>query len=283
LGQFLAELERNRTELKQRLLNVERFIAVHPGVAYLRLEDVAARLNYQVTADSAADEARNKQVTDLLGWVRDSEDWPPLGNELPQSAIIRIQKDVRALNLALTTALARGRSRWATVNRFAARCETFDRDDIIREIESGKRKPEAVLTLAFARYLFDAGFNPLVDATACGLRPDVLDATTEPAVYVEAKQYENVSDGIVADLRKDLAQTINTWRRLSKRWRTPEAFLLVFRRSGRPIEIENPEVRHQGKRLYVLVVDLGAAEESGSRAKEPVHIDIKALLGKSTS
>lgn len=109
----------------------------------------------------------------------------------------------------------------------------------------------------------------------------MLDATSSPAIYVEAKQYENVSDGTANALKDALAQTISTWGRLSKRWFTPEAFLLVFRRSGRPIKIHNPEVRYRGGRLWVVAVDLAAAAESGSRAPEPVHVDLAELLGKS--
>jgi hypothetical protein len=270
-----------RNTLKGLLLRFDRFKKVHPGVAYVRLQMREANLNYVSSGDPVLDEAHNKQVARTYGFIRETETFAPQEGDYAQPAIVEIQREVTNIHLGLVTALGRGMSRWATVRRFAARCETFERDHLVAEIEAGGKKPEAILTLAFARYLFDSGFNPLVDAAACGLRPDVLDATNEPAIYVEAKQYENVGDGLVDALRRALAQTINTWSRLAKRWRIPEAFLLIFRRSGRPIEIENPQVHWVAKRLYVLVVDLGAASESGSRASQPVRIDIAELLRKS--
>lgn len=250
--------------------------ATHPGSAYQQLHQASRNLQYR---NAPIDSDRNKNARRIHGFIRESELW--LGLEegmVSQPEVVRLQRVVRTLHLALVTSLARGRSRWATVKRFAARCESIDRRRLCNGLKDASGKPEAFLTLEFARYLFDAGYNPLVDAAACGLRPDVLDVTAEPAVYVEAKQYENVGDAIAADLRKGLAQTLNTWSRLANRWCVPEAFLLLFRRSGRPLELENSELRVNGGRLYVLCVDLADASESGSRAESPVRIDLKALL-----
>lgn len=200
-----------------------------------------------------------------------------VGHLVGHPGIVTVQRAVHTLHLALVTSLARGRSRWAMVKRFAARCESLDRERLRSGLENEPRK-EAFLTLEFARYLFDAGYNPLVDAAACGLRPDVLDVTAEPAVYVEAKQYEKVDEATVGKLKEGLAQTLNTWSRLANRWRVPEAFLLVFRRSGRPLDFEGSELQVSRGRLYVLCVDLADSAESGSRAERPVVVNLKALL-----
>jgi hypothetical protein len=256
----------------------ERLSANLPGVAYLRIRDAVVHSEYAIDGEPEAVEEWNQRASKLQGYIRESSLWRGMSGELPQPGVVEIQDSVRTLHLALVTSLARGRSRWAMVKRFAARCESLDRQRLQAALDRSGQ-PEGLLTLEFARYLFDAGYNPLVDAAACGLRPDVLDATAEPAIYVEAKQYERVRQGTAKQLEEALAQTLNTWARLSKRWNVPEAFLLVFRRSGRPLEFENPELRVSGGRLYVLCVDLADAEESGSRAEPAVRIDLKAILG----
>jgi hypothetical protein len=268
-------------------LRFERFVKTHPGAAHERICQAIRALDYSATTDVFADEVHNREVTKIRDRIREAEAWGGLLDEELQPNISSLHRAIRTLHLALSTSLGRARSRWATMRRFAARCECFEREQLLREMDTqarkrgaGKRKPEAVLTLAFARYLFDAGYNPLVDAAACGLRPDIFELTAQPAVYVETKQYERVGKGIGNALRRDLAQTITTWARLAKRWHTPEAFLLLFRRSGRSIEIENPEVRWRGGRLYVLVVDLAEAKETGSRAAEPIRLDLHELLPK---
>lgn len=279
LDQARVQIARLRNAFRKLALRSERLEASHPGHAYLRLRQRLEDVDYSATDDSLADAVHNEHAEKIHKWIRAAEDWGGAADTLAQPAIINIQKDIRTLHLGLVTALARGRSRWGIVRRFGARCETFGRNALLAELQQGARKPEAVLTLAFAQFLFDAGLNPLVDAAACGLRPDLLDATSEPAVYVEAKQYENIGEAFLTAVKADLAQTMNTWDRLAKRWLVPEAFLVIFRRSGRPLALENVEARHRGRRLYVLDVDLAAASESGSRSSEPVRVDIQALLG----
>lgn len=276
----LATLKEKLSGLQTRWHQLEVAFRVtestHPGAAYRRLCRASHDLQYR---NAPVDSDQNKRTRGLHRLIRESDLWLGMNDgTMPQSGVVNLQRSVYTLHLALVTTLARGRSRWATVKRFAARCESLDRERLRILANGSPARPEAALTLDFARYLFDAGYNSLVDAAACGLRPDVFDVTAEPAIYVEAKQYEGVSDAIIGKLRKDLAQTLNTWSRLANRWNVPEAFLLVFRRSGRSIEFENAELRVGGGRLYVLCVDLAEASESGSRAEVPVRIDLKALL-----
>jgi hypothetical protein len=272
-----VESAKRRNISKRASLRMERLAVAHPGAAYVRLINSVQKLDWVVTDEPAIDDLRNKNVAKLYDWIRDGAEWGDSVERLPQPAITEIQRDIRTLQLALVTSLAKGRSRRATMERFAARCESFDRERLLQDL-AGAKKPEAVLTLAFARYLFDAGFNPLVDAAACGLRPDILDATADPAFYVEAKQYEKIGNGFAGKLKEDIAQTLNTWGRLAKRWSLPEAFVLIFRRSGRPVELDRTELRVRGRRLYVCCVDLAPPDESGSRSKEPVHVQVGDLL-----
>jgi hypothetical protein len=284
-GTFAVARQRARrlkADVRASSSRYENIVATHPGAAVYRLQERAGSLEYAASDNALHDAVHNEHAEKLRKWVRESESFAAQRGDLNQPGVVSMQRDVATLHLALATSLLRGQSRWALVRRFAARCQSFAREDLLRELRASK-KPEAVLTLAFARYLFDAGFNPLVDAAACGLRPDVLDVTAEPAVYVEAKQYQKVGARFAETLRGDLAQTMNTWDRLANRWHTPEAFLLLFRRSGRPLVLEGSEVHISWRRLYVCCVDLADAAESGSRAAEPVRVDIRSLLGDGES
>jgi hypothetical protein len=277
---------------KMLLGQEEGFRNYHPGCAYTRLRKNVNHLDYVATEDGFSDCLKNAEADKIRTLIRDSALWADGSDRHPQPGVSRIQRDVRILHLALVTSLAKGRSRWATVRRFAARCETFDRQRLINSLgqldkdNHERRKastPEAFLTLELCRYLFDAGFNPLVDVNACGLRPDVLDATANPAIYVEAKQYTAISRGIVAKLRKDIAQATNTWSRLCNRWQVSEAFLVVFRRSGRPLVFDQNSLHVLGRRLYICCVDIADAKESGRRAHEPVTINLRSLVPDSSS
>jgi hypothetical protein len=124
-----------------------------------------------------------------------------------------------------------------------------------------------MLTLDLARYLFDAGMPPLIDATAGGLRPDILHLSSSSLFYVEAKQYSGPHPA--RQLKQAYAQVWNTWDRLRQLYSTKsinEAFVVVFRRGGPWIKL--PEViPHNGLKLYTVVADIST--EAGSREKYP--------------
>lgn len=276
----------NRTKQLER--SFEQLTETHPGAAFLALQVYVKSLDRAATGDPLADEMTNRHVEEHLERIRRAEQFSEASDQRLARDVALIHRHVRTLHLALVTSLAKGQSRWVVLQRFGARCEMFDREELLDQLAAdaerrgtGNKKPEAVLTLALARYLFDAGFNPLVDAAACGLRPDVLDATTEPKVFVEAKQYERIGPRIANKMRSDVAQTLNTWARLSKRWHTPEAFLVVFRRSGRHIDITHRSVRAGCGHLYVLCIDLGPPSQSGSKAGSVVKVDARDLVSES--
>jgi len=267
-------------------VNLRRIEETLPGSLYLRLVRDSGWLRVQKLDDAEMLALWIGQAQRLVGNIDDSANFPG-DDRLSQPALVQISRSVERLNLAIVTALSRGASRKAVVQRFAARCTSFDRNRIIAELlrrdeDHGvsPKTPEAWLTLQFAQYLFDAGYNPLVDATECGLRPDVFDPSMGNALYVEAKQYKKVAGGTRKKLAEDVAQTLNTWARLATKWRVPEAFLLVFRRSGAHLEFESNEVRTPRGVLRIEIVDLAGPEESGSRTKKVVTIRTEDLLQK---
>jgi hypothetical protein len=69
-----------------------------------------------------------------------------------------------------------------------------------------------------------------------------------------------------------------TWRRLRNPLHVPEAFLLVFRRGGRVVDLP-PEVRYRGLVLHSMLVDLVDGSGSGSReAHAPLRLTEADLL-----
>lgn len=216
----------------------------------------------------AARNMNTKEIWELIEKHRHSGDVPEAGSALAEFSDVRRFAEV--LLLALQSKLAQGRSWAAVVRRYVARCETFDRARLLEVIEAAKasRKVEEVLTLDLARYLFDVGFNPIVDTKIAGLRPDLLDPTLAPGVYVEAKQYVKLS---VPALRNNVSQVFDTWARLRNRYDLPEAFLLVFRRGGRLVELP-AEIRVRGRCLRLHLVDLAPSSQAGSNARQSPSI-----------
>lgn len=279
VGVQLVHLEERLTRawtLRRLLLEAEG------GAAYLELR---RRTEGLVPGVTDGDEgllvaARNMRTRDLWGHIESSGifgDAPEARSALADFS--DVQRLVDVLHLALQTKLAEGRSRAAVVRRYVARCESFDRARLLEAIEAAKAngRIEGMLTLDFARYLFDVGFNPIVDPEVAGLRPDVLDPASDSSFYVEAKQYKKTN---LRQLQRNVAQVFDTWGRLRNRYDLPEAFLLVFRRGGRLVELP-AAIKVKGRTLHLHLVDLALAGETGSRAKNPpLVVEEKDLLPK---
>lgn len=174
-----------------------------------------------------------------------------------------IAADAELITNELQMRILAGRSRLALVRRYAAQCEGFDADTLRKRLRSGRGKVERELTLDFAKYLFQQGLTPILDATIGSLRPDVLDAAPSGLLYVEAKQYSDKAprSKITAAYR----QVWSTWGRLANVYNVPEAFLLVFRVGGPRVELP-PVLRHHGRILYSVLVDVSASAGSRERA-----------------
>lgn len=187
-----------------------------------------------------------------------------------------IAAGARLLHEELRLRIGLVRSRSALVHRYAARCEAFDAERLRDACEKEPGRAERLLTLDLARYLFDAGLPPLIDANVGGLRPDVLHILPSSMFYVEAKQYAN--DHPRSQLTKAYAQVWSTWARLRKTYAASEAFVVVFRRSGPWVDLPSV-IHHQGLRLYSVVADIST--EAGSKEKSsPIRLTEDELRPK---
>ena len=238
------------------------------GPAFDRLAAFCQRLNPEPPVDTAdpvesisAWYAFSEQVafTERVYGTRHRE--PNVGRDDVDVVSAAVVDAAALLVEELRARVLLGRSRQALVRRYAARCEAFDAARLRGIAEENSRRAEALLTREFALYLFDQGLTPILDGTIANLRPDVIDLKTASLFYVEAKQYTKVTRSEVLTWFR---QVWSTWGRLRNQHAVPEAFVVIFRRSGRAARLDLPNViRHpHGLRLYPVFADL--AEEAGS-------------------
>lgn len=220
-----------------------------------------------MTAESLVDFARFDNEDKVARVLHGEANPTPDGQRDVASMVDEVASDAKTLREELVLRIGIGRSRISLVRRYAARCEAFDAERLRAACEEASSHAERILTLDFARFLFDAGLTPLLEATASGLRPDVLHLAPSSLFYVEAKQYDGT--GAKAQLRKAYAQVWSTWARLRKIYPCDEAFLVVFRRGGPYVELP-AVIRWAGLRLYSVVADIST--EAGSREKTRVEL-----------
>jgi hypothetical protein len=169
------------------------------------------------------------------------------------------------------------RTRVSIVNRYKQRAEWFDRE-ALSKLADVLYRAEALLTLDFAKYLFDAGLTPLLDASHGHVRPDVLSFSDGPLFYVEAKQFGDGPSPRTM-LKKAYGQVWNTWSKLRAIYPCDEAFLLVFRCGGPHVSLPDV-IRRDGRRLYSRVVDLTekVGSKTGPGAIELTEAEVMEML-----
>jgi hypothetical protein len=284
LAEILPRLERLRDvqqHQRRRLLIAAENLA---GAALARLEALAERVHPLPPSGKGDMVARLTEVVafehlnDFATLVHEPhrQESGHLRRHHVETEVARVAVDARLVHEELRQRVLVGQSRRALVRRYVARCEGFDARRLRELAEQDTSSAEANLTRDFARYLFDQGLTPLINTTVGGLRPDVLDLAGPNVFYVEAKQYDNPHP--TSWLRAAYQQVWGTWRRLRNPLHVPEAFLLVFRRGGRAVDLP-PELRYRGLRLHSMFVDLVEATVAGSHeAYPPLRLSEEDLL-----
>jgi hypothetical protein len=188
--------------------------------------------------------------------------------------------EARKLHEELRRRIGLRRSLLALVHRFKNRCEWHDAERLREIAKKAKRKKEDPPTAEFAKYLFDQGLDPLTRPRTADLEPDVLSFGPRSKLYVEAKQYRDENRSKIRWRIKDAAkQVFDTVGRLRGTVFEPwEAVLLVFRRGGPRCVL--PECfACEGITVFLILVDIAPAGESGSRQKEePIVFTEEELL-----
>lgn len=264
LGSELHRLSRTHSHHRGRLEHSRRAGA---WFAYDRLVENARTLNPPVPGRDVpyTEWIAFEWATTLADAVGRSDKGLGANEKSSESDITRLYEELRVdaglLHEELRLRVGLARSRRALIQRYARRCEAYDAARLREQCVADPGNAERTLTLDLARYLFDAGLDPLIDPTVSGLRPDLLHVPSFP-LYVEGKQYRAKHPR--AQIKKAFSQVWGTWGRLRKAYPCTEAFLVIFRRSGPWVEA--PQViRYKGLKLYSVIVDI--SKEGGSREK----------------
>jgi hypothetical protein len=269
LQEVSDEADEVRRYIDHALLTLKLATVSHGGFSLERLRRIGRTVHptqEDIIAFATEEQYRAAVVSDKL---------PQSIGKSTQSHLERDIEEVEEhgtlLRDELHQRLLLGLSRKAVVDRFAAKCETFER----ATLQTQKRgTAERSLTLKFAAYLFDSGFTPVIDPEIAGLKPDVLHAAQGSLFYVEAKQYahRNPRRRIIAAYR----QVWSTWLRIEKQFPLTEGFLVVFRRSGPLVELPR-RLDYGHRRLYSTLIDV--SEQAGSREQfAPIAVTPNLLL-----
>lgn len=280
LNTHLQRLDQRQRYAFRRFQAAARYL---PGAAFARLKECRERVQLEPPPSNLSDAELGAWWGTHLNDVRfsdavHSETAQALnsdGDDAVEAAARRAQQDAELLCHELRQRLLLGWSRRALVRRYAARCQAFE-SERLRAVADATRQPEAELTRDFARYLFDQGLTPLLEAPIAHLRPDLIDTGHQTMFYVEGKQYKDSSPRSM--LIGAYRQVWSTWSRLRHQYHCPEAFLVVFRRSGPLVELP-PQLVSSGLVLHSVLVDL--SEQAGSaESKDPIRLSVEELLPK---
>lgn len=275
-------------DLNRRLLNLateheyehRKFLnekQASPGCALLSLEYVIEQMNPAPT--------RVESAADFDQWINDQfiqvvEGLVPFlhsalygemdaGKEAALSGLTANLKPlVDRVYEDLRRRIGTVRSSRALLLRFKNRCEWHDRDRL-RSIACKSKRPEDALVAELARWLFDQGLNPLTRPRTGSLEPDILDPSSRPNVYVEAKRYSGAT-GTSSIITRGIWQLHDTVMRLrGTPYEVDEAFYVVFRQGGPRYQL--PEtLLGEGWTTHVILVDIADTNVSGSRQRAPV-------------
>lgn len=255
-----------------------------PGHAIRRLTFLTAQLNPRPIVLQAADDGEiDENTLRPYGIVPDlfrKAIWQHVEEKSMEAAHLRdalslVAADVALVHGELCDRIGGTMSRLALVNRFKRRCEWYDASrmrELAETAEAVSRK-EALFTDELARFLFDAGLEPVTEFTAGSVRLDIVESGTRGrGLYVEAKQY-GLGESATSKAKQALRQVRSTAGRLrGSPYEVREAFVVMFRRGGPLFELPAVFETHD-IRVHFVTVDLAPTSEAGSKEKqEPVLV-----------
>jgi hypothetical protein len=151
-----------------------------------------------------------------------------------------------------------GLSHLALVTRYAQHCEAQNAARLRQLCETKGQDLDRLLTSDLSHYLAGVGISPLIDDGGDVPRRRRPPRVPSAAYYAEARQYTTSNPG--APIRRAYTQVWGTLGRLRKIYRCTAAFLVVFRRAGRLVELP-PVIDFDDLRLYSVLVDLSPDHE----------------------
>jgi hypothetical protein len=244
------------------------------GLALLELDATVDALN---PPDVRTDAAGRLDMTSVADLALFNAVW----SERPDTALLEdrvaeLRDCVERVGDELCVRLGTTRSRAALVQRFKHRCEWHDRGRMLA-VGNDDRLGGGVgdrLTAELARYLFDAGLNPIT--RLLGKRPasERFDPTT--TFYVEAAQY---TDGVTRDeLPSAVHRALHAMRALrAGGLELDEGWLVVLRCGGPSFNL--PELlRTEDCRLHLTIIDLAPVTEPAHEPEPTITVAAAELL-----
>lgn len=244
------------------------------GLALLKLDATVDALN---PPDVRTDAAGRLDMTSVADLALFNAVW----SERPDTALLEdrvaeLRDCVERVGDELCVRLGTTRSRAALVQRFKHRCEWHDRGRMLA-VANDDRLGGGVgdrLTAELARYLFDAGLNPITRLLGQPPASERFDPTT--TFYVEAAQY---SDGVTRDeLPSAVHRALHAMRALRAGGLELDEGWLVFLRRGGP-RFNLPELlRTEDCRLHLTVIDLAPVTEPAHEPEPTITVPAAELL-----
>jgi hypothetical protein len=268
LKRDFQDLRRRRREIYQDELNMRRG---HAGAIWQRLRSAVAGMNPAwdsveshwvdgtVGYPSGTDSGRIRRLLYGTGSV-DAADksW------FSEYRIAR-NHELRTLNLDFQVRLGSRASLGWVLQRYARRCRRLRLRELIALLKGLRAtdRRELALTRDAALYLFDQGFEVLIEQAMGSHRYDIIG---EP-LLVEAKIYDGKRRGLAAVV-EGLSQIHQYANDLADEGVHGDPVLLVFRLGG-PRATPVREYKIGNLRVTIAHVDLGGSDDSGSKAPSP--------------
>jgi hypothetical protein len=155
-------------------------------------------------------------------------------------------------------------SRHALIAGYVARVQESETDRLRTLCDPNSRNAYRLLAQDIGQYLLEFGVTPLLDpAIFAAPIPRAADSPSLPALYVETLLYRTANPGSL--VRRAYHRLWGKWRRFRTLRDCDEAFLVVFCRRGRLVELPI-ELNHDGLTIYAASIDLSETAAQPDRA-----------------
>lgn len=172
------------------------------------------------------------------------------------------------------------------LQRFKARCEWFNRGDLLQDYADGaaKSKGEHVLDQRLRKYLFDQGIDyPFSQPASPSGKADVIAGleSSDPLV-LEIKLFDN-DQYDKAYVRKGFRQAL----KYANDYRQPVGYLVIYNVSASELRFSTsiakypPRVEVDGKTIFIITIDLGERPSASRDTATPISVTQDYLIQQS--
>ncbi|HQU81545.1 MAG TPA: hypothetical protein PKY59_00375 [Pyrinomonadaceae bacterium] len=225
-----------------------------------------------------------KPNTRFSHWYEESENEENYRPYLTNPNIfLLIKGKVTRVYESLRQEIGSTRLRTTILNRYAIRCENYNRNYVIKlGEEADSRKLEETLTSDLALYLFDNGITVWYRVKTEKKETDLIEinpASSNP-MLIEVKAYHAKSKKSKSNVIEDFWQTISYLVSHRKNNPSYEGYL-VFYRLGGSLFVLPEKFTYQNFTIYPILIDL--ADNVGRNQKNGITISIEDILKETPS